>query len=72
MMTTTATREATYTNSEGERIAIERREMHGRTPVFCLVIYDDPPPTGTGRPAPMLLDRGTRDWLRAEMDNIDT
>lgn len=60
-----------HINTQGERIAIEARKMHGLTPVHCLVIYDDAPPRGTGRPAPMLLDEGTREWLKAEIAKIE-
>lgn len=55
-----------HRNSEGERIAIERKTLRGN-PVLCLVIYDDAPPEGTGQAAPMLLDEGTRNWLREEL-----
>lgn len=49
-------------NSQGEKIAIEQRILDGK-PVHCLVIYDDLPPIGTGKPAPMLLDDHTQKWL---------
>lgn len=61
-----------HINTQGERVAIEPRKMHGVTPVHCLVIYDDAPPMGTGRPAPMLLDAGTREWLKAEIAKIES
>lgn len=58
-------------NTEGERIAIER----ANTPRFegqpLLVMYDDDPPYGTGIAAPMLLDKGTREWLREQLDLLD-
>lgn len=54
--------ESKHTNSEGERISIEPRPFKGKQ-VHCLIVWDDRPPRGTGQPAPMLLDEGTRDWL---------
>lgn len=51
-----------HENSEGERISIDRTILNGQ-PALCLVIHDDPPPYGSGMPAPMLLDNGTRLWL---------
>jgi len=50
-------------NSEGELITCELRSMNQQTRVYCLVIYDDDPPQGTGRPAPMLLDAEVAGWL---------
>lgn len=51
-----------HTNLEWEKISIETKALNGKA-VHCLIIWDDKPPRGTGRPAPMLLDEGTRDWL---------
>ncbi len=65
---TTAT---THFNSEGEQITISPAlspEFEGQP---ILTIHDDPPPAGTGRLAPMLLDQGTRDWLRTQLDELD-
>lgn len=57
-----------HINSEGEMVAIEDRQLRGEK-CRCLVIYDDPPPRGSGRPAPMLLDEGTRRWLLAQLSD---
>ena len=51
----------THVNSEGERVSIARSEKAG---CMCLVVHDDPPPLGSGRIAPMMLDTGTVEWLR--------
>lgn len=56
---------ASHVNTEGERITIERMvggEFDGQ---FLLVIHDDAP---SPHFAPMLLDEGTRDWLRTALD----
>lgn len=61
-----------HTNSQGERISIEPRKMHGITPVLVLVIHDDPPAKGgSGTKAPMLLDAGTREWLKQQIAAIE-
>ena len=52
-----------HVNTEGERIAIERVTDGPFAGRQVLVLYDDPPPNGTGQRAPMLLDEGTRRWL---------
>ena len=62
---------ASHTNSEGERIAIETRKLRGVTLVHCLVIYDDAPPHGSGKAAPMLLDKSTREWLKTQIATIE-
>lgn len=51
-----------HINSEGERISIESRVLAGKI-VKVLVIWDDKAPIGSGKPAPMKLDEGTRTWL---------
>ena len=49
-----------HTNSEGERISIHRVRKEGRFKGrLLLVVHDD-----DGAEAPMLLDEGTRAWLR--------
>ncbi len=59
-----------YINSERERITIERRILHGQE-VEVLVMWDDPPPRGSGRPAPMLLDTGLKQWLVEQLTTKD-
>lgn len=54
-----------YTNSQGEKIGFVRSEKQS---CWCLVIYDDAPPVGTGKAAPMMLDAGTAEWLRSMLD----
>jgi len=56
-------------NSQREKIAIEERKLNGEK-VHCLVIYDDPWPNGTGKPAPMLLDELTRTWLIKNLNEL--
>lgn len=58
---------ATYFNSEGERVGIERCTAEPFVGKPLLVIYDDPPPRGTGTQAPMLLDGGTVAWLTEQL-----
>lgn len=60
-----------YINTQRETIKIRRAgsgRFEGR-PILCIV--DDPPPMGSGIEAPMLLTRGTRDWLREQFDKLD-
>ena len=52
-----------YWNSQREYITIERANMHPFEGDLLLVIHDDPPPTGSGKAAPMLLDSGMIHWL---------
>lgn len=54
---------SSHVNSQGELITFEKGELYGE-PVDLLCIHDDPPPSGTGTRAPMLLDDSTREWLR--------
>jgi hypothetical protein len=49
-----------HTNSEGEKVSIERATHGAFAGRLLLVIHDDPP---VETRAPMLLDEGTRDWL---------
>jgi len=57
-----------HTNSEGE--VLEIREIiadisaRGLKGAPLLVMVDDAPPKGTGKSAPMLLDFGTRNFLK--------
>lgn len=53
---------ASHTNSEGERITIERitADGHEFSGQLVLVIHDDPPLFSQ---APMLLDDETQEWL---------
>lgn len=58
-------------NSEYERIGLAECPEHpqfGGTPMLC--IWDDPVPQGSGRCAPMLFDRQTRDWLREQLSRF--
>ena len=60
-----------YTNSEGERVSIERATAPAFAGQLLLVIHDDPPPRGTGVRAPMLLDAGTRAWLVEQLTEAE-
>lgn len=60
-----------HSNSESELISIDRIEAGPFEGQYLLIIHDDPPPEGTGIQAPMLLDRGTRDWLRQGFARVD-
>lgn len=62
---------AHYTNSEGEKISISLATSDEFEDQPLLVVHDDPPPRGTGAGAPMLLDEGTRAWLRVQLDELD-
>lgn len=61
---------STYVNSQLEPIEICEAEFEGK-PVHLLVLHDDPPPEGTGTTAPMLLDEGTREWLKQRLEELD-
>jgi hypothetical protein len=62
---------AEHFNSQGERITIDRASAGAFEGQPLLVIHDDPHPAGTGVAAPMLLDAGTRRWLRRQIDELD-
>lgn len=53
---------ASHTNSEHERLTIERTNAAGFEGQLLLVIHDDPP---FSVKAPMLLDEGTQRFLRS-------
>lgn len=55
---------ATYTNSEGEEMTIERVTRGDFAGQLVLVIHDDYPSKVR---APMLLDEGTREWLLMQL-----
>lgn len=57
-----------HVNSEREKITVDRVMSGPFKGQHLLVIHDDPPSTTT---APMLLDKGTRDWLRSVLDRIE-
>lgn len=62
----------TYINSENEPVAIRKIGSGPFEGQYVLVIIDDPNPvTGERVEAPMLLDKGTREWLREQIDWID-
>lgn len=63
--------DAEHINSEGERIVIARATTTEFAGQPLLVIFDDPAPRGTSVAAPMLLDAGTRTWLRGQLDRLD-
>lgn len=69
--TTNPTVEHSHTNSVNETITVELVTGGQFVDHFILVIHDDPPPLGAGITAPMLLDRGTRDWLRMVLAEFD-
>ena len=58
-----------HTNSEGERITINKLSapFEGQ---YTLSIWDDPPPRGKGIRAPMLLDQGTQEWLKRQLEKL--
>lgn len=60
-----------HVNTEGEILTVEQLVFGPYAGQWLLVVHDDPPPSGTGIRAPMLLDRGTRDALRRALDIID-
>ena len=60
----------THTNSEGERIGIEPIEKGPFAGQHLIVIFDDPPPKGSGKSAPMLLDLSTVFWLKQSLNQI--
>jgi len=57
---------AEHTNDRGERIGIAKIENDSTSPLL-LLIWDDPPPEGTGICAPTLLDDGAIEWLRSQL-----
>jgi hypothetical protein len=65
-----------HRNSEGEKITIERVTSGAFKGRLILCIYDDDNSTDwrakLGQPtcAPMLLDEGTADWLRRQLDQV--
>lgn len=59
---------ASHRNSQHERVTIERVGGGPFEGEHVLVVHDDPPPRGSGVAAPMLLDEGTRAWLREQLD----
>ena len=62
---------AFHTNSEGEKISISVATSDEFEDQPILIIHDDRPPRGSGIAAPMLLDKGTREWLRSQLDELD-
>lgn len=60
-----------HTNTQHETIEVAVAGPGPFQGAPLLVIHDDPPPVGTGTRAPMLLDAGTRRWLRAQLDRLD-
>ena len=58
---------ATHRNSQGERLHIRRIVGGAFDGELLLVIQDDPPPRGTNKDAPMLLDESTQTWLVAQL-----
>lgn len=58
---------AQHTNSEGERISIERVTTGDFAGQLLLVIHDD---GMLATRAPTLLDEGMQDWLRRQLDAI--
>ena len=59
-----------HTNTEGELVLIDRAGGDFEDQPL-LVLVDDHPPRGTAIRAPMLLDPGTRRWLRRQLDRLD-
>lgn len=60
-----------HVNREGERIAIHKMDKGIFKGQYILNVYDDPPPKGSGVRAPMLLDYGTQQWLKKQLQIID-
>ena len=57
-----------HRNAEGERISIQRVQRGEFYGSLVLVIHDDPDQGDTE--APMLLDEGTREWLKKWMEQL--
>ena len=62
-----------HTNIEGERITLDKipDDKLVFAGEYVLSIWDDPPPRGKGIRAPMLLDQGTRAWLKKQLEIIE-
>lgn len=61
---------ATYFNSEGEQLSIDPITGGDFAGGYVLCIHDDPPPRGSGKVAPMLLDEGTATWLADQLATL--
>lgn len=59
-----------HTNSQGEIITIDAIVGEPWEGQYALSIWDDPPPRGKGTRAPMLLDQGTQEWLKQQLEII--
>lgn len=61
-----------HKNIERELITIEQVESGRFKGEHILVVHDDPSwAGGSDARAPMLLDEGTRRWLREELEKLD-
>jgi hypothetical protein len=55
--------EGVYINSQNEKVSIQKLTSGNFEGQFVLILWDDPPPNGSGVAAPTLLDEGMRKWL---------
>ncbi len=61
---------ATHTNTENETIEIDRITAGQFAGEYILIIWDDAKPKGSGIPAPLLLDAGTRNSLLTRLTEL--